>query len=121
MKHQLWVVGGEVVTQRHWSREGSAEGMKSTWFPWLGANTSCKQLPQCRPGMSVSGNFKDAAFLWLLFKADGRLLQERYPEGGRLSMIIVIYCVLSLVLRALLRLDIPEAGSRFFIQRKCAY
>ena len=36
-------------------------------------------------------------------------------------MIIVIYCVLSLVLRALLRLDIPEAGSRSFIQRKCAY
>ena len=62
MKHQLWVVGG-VVTQRHWSREGSAEGMKPTWFPRVGANTSCKQLPQCRPGMSVSGNFKDTAFL----------------------------------------------------------
>ena len=51
--------------------------------------------------MSVSGNFKDTASLWLLFKADGRLLQARYPGGGRLSMIIVIYCVLSLVLRAL--------------------
>lgn len=98
MKHQLW--GGRLKDTgvgRRLQRERSPPGFLG-WGPTPAVN-SC--LSACRPRMSVSGNFKDTASLWLLFKADGRLLQACYPEGGRLSMIIVIYCVLSLVLRAL--------------------
>ena len=41
-------------TQRHWSGQASAEGTQSTWFPRVGANTSCEELPQCMQAKNVS-------------------------------------------------------------------